>query len=629
MVSCAKRIRPFTTALLGVKALRKYAAVFVSACLILSTAPILPVLAAVPQRIIYQGKIGNSSGRPLNGTFSFRFKYFDAETGGTELFREDWTGADAVTVSKGVYEVHIGSLTTGGIPAGVFSGDIRFLEIDVNPGSTLTGAETLAPREALGASAFTMHAWRAETLGTGSVISTHTATGDLEVAGAITKLGGAALASALNQVNWDDLSDGGATTLHTHTGLAPGAHAASHQDGGADVLTGTLAVSSITASASASAANFGALVVSTHIYQTSGNLLAAGRVGIGVTKPGSPLEVKGGSFLYPNTDGARAIALSLGQFSDSSAPLLDIYTDDATGDNVEFNINRWAADFKFSRGSPDGDQSIVSIHGNDVDQRVDFYDSTTETVLVRFGLNGGNSYINTGANLGIGTTSPQRALDVNGGLLIASSFTVKEIAAPLVSNAGEGSLYFDSTSKTFRMSQNGAAYQDVSLGAHSSGGHGDGADCAAGNSPLGVDASGAVQGCFDVTTQTELTTHIGVVDAHIDHADTLAELNAQIGSGLVTGAHTTDTNTNANTICAAGQFLEGDGTCTDVLEELELDTLAELNAQLTDATLVTGAHTADTNTNANTICAAGQFLEGDGTCTDVLEELELDTLAEL
>ncbi|PCJ78381.1 MAG: hypothetical protein COA57_16160, partial [Flavobacteriales bacterium] len=122
--------------------------------------------------------------------------------------------------------------------------------------------------------------------------------------------------------------------------------------------------------------------------------------------------------------------------------------------------------------------------------------------------------------------------------------------------------------------------------------------------------------CTDVLEELEL--------------DTLAELNTQLTDAtLVTGAHTTDTNTNANTICGAGQFLEGDGTCTDVLEELELDTLAELNTQLTDATLVTGAHTTDTNTNANTICGAGQFLEGDGTCTDVLEELELDTLAEL
>jgi len=35
-------------------------------------------------------------------------------------------------------------------------------------------------------------------------------------------------------------------------------------------------------------------------------------------------------------------------------------------------------------------------------------------------------------------------------------------------------------------------------------GHGNGANCAAGNAPLGVDASGAVEGCFDVGTQAEV-----------------------------------------------------------------------------------------------------------------------------
>jgi hypothetical protein len=47
-----------------------------------------------------------------------------------------------------------------------------------------------------------------------------------------------------------------------------------------------------------------------------------------------------------------------------------------------------------------------------------------------------------------------------------------------------------------------------------------------------------------------------------------------------------DTDTNAGTICAAGEFLNGDGTC--------------------DAVPV--------DTNAGTVCSAGQYLDGDGTC---------------
>jgi len=68
------------------------------------------------------------------------------------------------------------------------------------------------------------------------------------------------------------------------------------------------------------------------------------------------------------------------------------------------------------------------------------------------------------------------------------------------------------------------------------------------------------------------------------------EIHVGDGSGtqvFVAGAHTTDTNTNAITVCAINEYLDGNGDCADVLEEAELDTLAELNAQLTDATLVT------------------------------------------
>lgn len=137
--------------------------------------------AAVPQRLNYQGKLGNAAGDPLSGTYSFRFKLFAAETGGAALFSEDVTGADAVSVANGVYTVQIGSYTAGGIPYGVFAGPDLYLEVDVNAGANLTGAETLAPRERLNAAAWAVHALGAERLGVGAVIATFTATGALEL----------------------------------------------------------------------------------------------------------------------------------------------------------------------------------------------------------------------------------------------------------------------------------------------------------------------------------------------------------------------------------------------------------------------------------------------------------------
>jgi hypothetical protein len=64
--------------------------------------------------------------------------------------------------------------------------------------------------------------------------------------------------------------------------------------------------------------------------------------------------------------------------------------------------------------------------------------------------------------IGIGTVSPNTALDMQGAL------SVRGMAAPALSLAGQGRMYFDSTSNTFKVSQNGGAYVDL-LGGGGSG----------------------------------------------------------------------------------------------------------------------------------------------------------------
>ena len=113
-------------------------------------------------------------------------------------------------------------------------------------------------------------------------------------------------------------------------------------------------------------------------------------------------------------------------------------------------------------------------------------------------------------------------------------------------------------------------------------------------------------------------------------------------SRWVCGAKTvnTDTNTNASTMCNAGEYLDGDGTCKAVVasdtnagtlcnagEYLDGDgsckavVASNTNAQTicTGATFLDGdgnctAMTVDTNTNADTLCNANEYLDGDGTC---------------
>jgi hypothetical protein len=92
----------------------------------------------------YQGKLG-SAGQPAEGAHDFRFRLFDAETGGTQAGSQ--LAVSPVAVSSGVFTVQ---LDFGDAP---FNSSPRWLEIDVR--EVGAGAyTTLAPRQRVGASPF-------------------------------------------------------------------------------------------------------------------------------------------------------------------------------------------------------------------------------------------------------------------------------------------------------------------------------------------------------------------------------------------------------------------------------------------------------------------------------------------
>jgi hypothetical protein len=85
----------------------------------------------------YQGRLSDSDGVPLDGTYGMSFALYDAATDGNLVWGpEEHT---AVEVSDGLFSVGLGSKTSGGIPTTTWNGD-RYLEIAV-------GGETLEPRE--------------------------------------------------------------------------------------------------------------------------------------------------------------------------------------------------------------------------------------------------------------------------------------------------------------------------------------------------------------------------------------------------------------------------------------------------------------------------------------------------
>jgi hypothetical protein len=64
--------------------------------------------AAVPHLVNYQGRLTDSSGTPLNGSYNITFRIYDAATAGNLLWQEAQIG---VVIQKGIFSVLLGSVT--------------------------------------------------------------------------------------------------------------------------------------------------------------------------------------------------------------------------------------------------------------------------------------------------------------------------------------------------------------------------------------------------------------------------------------------------------------------------------------------------------------------------------------
>jgi cytoskeletal protein CcmA (bactofilin family) len=85
----------------------------------------------IPQKMTYQGKLTDSSGNPLTGTYSIVFTIYDASSGGSNL----WTETRSVPATKGAYSLVLGEGTA--IGTSVFDGNERWLGIKVESDSEM------------------------------------------------------------------------------------------------------------------------------------------------------------------------------------------------------------------------------------------------------------------------------------------------------------------------------------------------------------------------------------------------------------------------------------------------------------------------------------------------------------
>jgi hypothetical protein len=101
--------------------------------------------------IAYQGRLADSSGTPLTGTYNMIFRLYVTAAGGAPLWEEQWTGSNSVKVSDGLFNVMLGSLTP--IPRSVVTGnDSLWL------GITVDTDDEMMPRVQLGSVPFAVQA---------------------------------------------------------------------------------------------------------------------------------------------------------------------------------------------------------------------------------------------------------------------------------------------------------------------------------------------------------------------------------------------------------------------------------------------------------------------------------------
>jgi hypothetical protein len=104
-------------------------------------------IAGIP----YQGRLADKNGSPLTQTVNMIFRLYAAGSGASPLWEEQWTGANSVQVSDGLFNVMLGSLTP--IPQTIITGNSNlFLGITVGTDSEMS------PRVQLGSVPFATQA---------------------------------------------------------------------------------------------------------------------------------------------------------------------------------------------------------------------------------------------------------------------------------------------------------------------------------------------------------------------------------------------------------------------------------------------------------------------------------------
>jgi hypothetical protein len=385
--------------------------------------------------ISYQGRL-NDGGLPATGLYDFTFHVFDAEVDGTDLAGPlGPLPYDAIPVSDGLFNV---TLDFG---PDIFSGPARWLEISVRANGA-GDPIILSPRTPLLPTPYAIFADKAGAVASGTLTVDQLNTGGVPpTPGQFLSYDGASFLwkdpGALVGDLWSDNGSGDAyynagkvgigtttpankLTVHTPT-LEYGIE---HTDG--DIRLGTFVGRATGYLGTLSNHRLTFFANDNGLENMTMSLVPGGNVGIGTATPARKLTVRTPGYGFEHTDGTVRLGTYLnptgGWLGTVSDHPLKFFVNDGVLPSVTIDGNgtSMASGPGFvSVGTPNGESGLtITRGGNRADVR--FEGSTLKLVAGPIGGPPASTRgiaITTAGNVGIGTTTPSRTLEVFGDFL--------------------------------------------------------------------------------------------------------------------------------------------------------------------------------------------------------------------